>query len=167
MYKKIVLYKGYGVWKASARDISNYLKLLGVEKSFYKIYYPEDTGIITPGFRSTYLRKMSNEEIINSVDIHLNYYLSDRDLGDTISFDCSAYELLKNEELINPVTLFGGRYDECFIDYLEKYGNTDYNEFERCVLHEYKVVEIPSDVDWTIEEYDGSETIVEKHRTWG
>ena len=29
-----------------------------------------------------------------------------------------------------------------------------------------KVVEIPDDVDWEIEEYDGSEWVAEKHRTW-
>jgi hypothetical protein len=31
---------------------------------------------------------------------------------------------------------------------------------------ELKVVEIPADVDWEIDEYDGNETIAEKHRTW-
>jgi len=29
------------------------------------------------------------------------------------------------------------------------------------------VVEIPDDVKWNIEEYDGSEHIAEDHRTWG
>lgn len=29
-----------------------------------------------------------------------------------------------------------------------------------------KVVEIPDDVDWYIEDYDGVETIHEKHRIW-
>lgn len=29
-----------------------------------------------------------------------------------------------------------------------------------------KIVEIPDDVDWEIEEYDGNEHIAEKHRTW-
>jgi len=29
------------------------------------------------------------------------------------------------------------------------------------------VVEIPDDAEWQIEEYDGSEWIAEKHRTWG
>ena len=29
-----------------------------------------------------------------------------------------------------------------------------------------KVVEIPDDVEWGIEEYDGNEWIAEKHRTW-
>jgi hypothetical protein len=29
-----------------------------------------------------------------------------------------------------------------------------------------KVVEIPDDVDWYIQEYDGREWVAEKHRTW-
>lgn len=31
---------------------------------------------------------------------------------------------------------------------------------------ELKIVEIPNDVEWQIEEYDGSEWIAEKHRIW-
>jgi len=30
-----------------------------------------------------------------------------------------------------------------------------------------KVVTIPDDVEWFISEYDGSEHVAEKHRTWG
>lgn len=29
-----------------------------------------------------------------------------------------------------------------------------------------KIVEIPDDVEWTIEEYDGVEWVAKKHRTW-
>lgn len=29
-----------------------------------------------------------------------------------------------------------------------------------------KVVEIPDDADWYVEEYDGSEWVAERHRTW-
>lgn len=29
-----------------------------------------------------------------------------------------------------------------------------------------KVVEIPDDVDWIIQEYDGAEWVAERHRTW-
>ena len=32
---------------------------------------------------------------------------------------------------------------------------------------ELKVVEIPSGVEWVIEEYDGREWVSEVHRTWG
>lgn len=31
---------------------------------------------------------------------------------------------------------------------------------------ELKVVEIPDDVQWQIDEYDGNEWVAEKHRTW-
>lgn len=31
---------------------------------------------------------------------------------------------------------------------------------------ELKIVEIPDDVEWTIDEYDGLEWVAEKHRTW-
>jgi hypothetical protein len=30
-----------------------------------------------------------------------------------------------------------------------------------------KVVEIPADVQWQIQEYDGLEWVAEEHRTWG
>ena len=36
--------------------------------------------------------------------------------------------------------------------------NSDYSEL--------KVVEIPDDVEWYIEEYDGMEHVAERHRTW-
>lgn len=29
-----------------------------------------------------------------------------------------------------------------------------------------KIIEIPGDVDWQIEEYDGKEWVAERHRTW-
>jgi hypothetical protein len=32
---------------------------------------------------------------------------------------------------------------------------------------ELKVVEVPDGVEWEIDEYDGSEHIAKKHRTWG
>lgn len=30
-----------------------------------------------------------------------------------------------------------------------------------------KIVDVPDDVEWTIEEYDGIEWVAEVHRTWG
>jgi hypothetical protein len=29
-----------------------------------------------------------------------------------------------------------------------------------------KIVEVPGDVDWIIQEYDGAEWVAERHRTW-
>jgi hypothetical protein len=33
-------------------------------------------------------------------------------------------------------------------------------------LARLKIVEIPADVDWIIQEYDGIEWVAERHRTW-
>lgn len=30
-----------------------------------------------------------------------------------------------------------------------------------------EIIEVPDDVQWQIEEYDGIEWVAEKHRTWG
>jgi hypothetical protein len=34
------------------------------------------------------------------------------------------------------------------------------------VCADLKIVEIPDEVDWYVEEYDGNEWVAEKHRTW-
>ena len=31
---------------------------------------------------------------------------------------------------------------------------------------ELRIVEVPDEVDWQIDEYDGQEWVAEKHRTW-
>jgi len=53
------------------------------------------------------------------------------------------------------------RDDPILVQIVEELGekvNTRYSEL--------KIVEIPEDVEYTIEEYDGIEWIAEKHRTW-
>ena len=45
------------------------------------------------------------------------------------------------------------------IETLQKESNDD--------LAELKIVEIPSDIEWEICDYDGIEWVAEKHRTWG
>jgi cytosine/adenosine deaminase-related metal-dependent hydrolase len=53
------------------------------------------------------------------------------------------------------------RDDPHLIEAVEKLGKKANGRFAD--LH---VVEIPDDVEWDIEEYDGNEWIAEKHRTW-
>lgn len=53
------------------------------------------------------------------------------------------------------------RADPALIQVVEELGdraNSNYSSL--------KVVEIPDDIEWTVEEYDGMEHIAEKHRTW-
>ena len=53
------------------------------------------------------------------------------------------------------------RNDSTLIQVVEELGSAANGDFAAL-----KVVEIPDDVQWEIEEYDGSEWIAEKHRTW-
>ena len=53
------------------------------------------------------------------------------------------------------------RTDSALIEVVEKLGeNAD------GLGAKLKVVEIPDDVNWQLQEYDGNEWIAEKHRTW-
>ena len=53
------------------------------------------------------------------------------------------------------------RTDPALIEVVEKLGE---NVNQRGA--ELKVVEIPDDVEWILQDYDGIEWIAEKHRTW-
>lgn len=47
------------------------------------------------------------------------------------------------------------------IDIVEQLGDKASGRFSSL-----KILEIPDDVDWIIQEYDGAEWVAENHRTW-
>lgn len=53
------------------------------------------------------------------------------------------------------------RNDPLLVQVVEELGSESWDKFA-----ELKVIEIPDDVEWEISEYDGMETVNEKHRTW-
>jgi Ni,Fe-hydrogenase maturation factor len=53
------------------------------------------------------------------------------------------------------------RDDLILVDIVETMGEKSFGSFA-----ELKVVEIPNDVEWQIDEYDGAEWVAEVHRTW-
>lgn len=53
------------------------------------------------------------------------------------------------------------RADPILVQVVEELGKSANG---RCA--DLRVVDIPDDVEWTIEEYDGNEWVAEKHRTW-
>lgn len=54
------------------------------------------------------------------------------------------------------------RSDPILIEVVEEMGEDSYGNHAKLTI-----VDIPDDVEWEIEEYDGSEWVAEKHRTWG
>lgn len=53
------------------------------------------------------------------------------------------------------------RNDQYLVRVVEELGDIANGRFS-----ELKIVEIPDDVEWQIDEYDGLEWVAEKHRTW-
>lgn len=53
------------------------------------------------------------------------------------------------------------RNDALLVQVVEELGESANGKYAHL-----KVLEIPDDVEWQIEEYDGKEWIAEKHRTW-
>lgn len=53
------------------------------------------------------------------------------------------------------------RDDAVLVDIVETMGDAAGGQFSRL-----KVVTIPADVQWQIDEYDGAEHVAEQHRTW-
>lgn len=53
------------------------------------------------------------------------------------------------------------RDDPILIKVIEELGNAANGNFSKL-----KIIQIPADVEWTLEEYDGKEWIAEVHRVW-
>ena len=70
-------------------------------------------------------------------------------------------ELQKLDSEANPFYDRNNRDSLKLIEVVEKLGSRANGDHA-----ELKVIEIPDDVEYTIEEYDGVERVAEVHRTW-
>lgn len=140
---KIVVNRRHGGFGLSIEAEMRYLELIGKKCYFYETtkYAHENNNV------SEYTRispKRAKETFIA--------YVQTEDLGD------------ETNDLSNETYWYSGnleRDDPMLIQVVEELGekaNGKYSELE--------IVEIPDDVDWEIDEYDGYETIHEKHRSW-
>jgi hypothetical protein len=85
--------------------------------------------------------------------------------GETPLFVSYTTELLKDGQDINEIyfsTYELSRDDPLLIKVVEALGDEADG-----MCADLKIVEIPDGTNWEISEYDGSEHIAEKHKTWG
>jgi hypothetical protein len=73
---------------------------------------------------------------------------------------CKELNLRKDE--LGEYRFDGNRNDFNLVSVVERLGDEANGQFAKL-----KIVEVPDDVDWAIEEYDGIEWIREKSREWG
>jgi len=139
---KIVVNRCYGGFGLSPMAQKMYLKLIGKDCYFYKQTKYEHRDEI-----EEYVRTSMKEATENSF-----VYTVTKDLGE------------RTNKLPNDDFWYDGnleRTDPILIQVVEKLGKKASDR-----LAELEVVEIPDDVEWEIDEYDGIESIHEKHRSW-
>lgn len=86
------------------------------------------------------------------------------DLGDGFKANPNNYNIYKDGILYDLKDRYGDsmtRADKNLIAVIEKLGIKANNRFSNL-----KIVEVPEDAKWHIEEYDGYEHVSEDHQTW-
>lgn len=141
---KLVINRCYGGFGLSTKALYEYVKrkygsayIYLDDKKSYNHYFLSDTGY-------------------NDIDSH-SILVSTKDFGKDID----------SRIINNNRDCFISRYRDCdrddpiLVEVVEELG-----EGASGTVSNLKVVEIPDDIDWEIDEYDGLETIREKHRIW-
>jgi len=137
--KKIVINNCYGGFGLSIKAQQYYLKLKGKGVYFYKGTLGKDE-----------YRKISAEQAGDEFVCHV----VTKDCGEICNETAFADDIYFSARNIN-------RDDQDLIKTVEELGIEASGRFAKL-----EIVEIPNDIEWEIEDYDGHEWISEKHRTW-
>jgi len=142
--KKVAINRCYGGFGLSPKATKLYLKKLNKKCYFYK--------------QTSY--KHQGKEEYTRIDINdltnENFFISvyTKDMGEKISKHSSEYCWYES--------FYENRDDKLLIEVVEELGEKEASGN----YAELKIVEIPDDVEWEISEYDGMESVDEKHRSW-
>lgn len=141
---KIVVNKCFGGYSLSPLAVEEYAKACGKECYHYKqTKYSWKEGVYE-------YTKVTSEDAGNSLGV----YSTSKDFGNVINDNSEIWE--------NYLTNYPkDRIDTRLIEVVERLGR---DADGSCAALE--VVEIPDDVNWEIDEYDGMETVREKSRSW-
>lgn len=140
---KIVINKQYGGFGLSAKAVKEYSKLKGKEVFVYEMKFKG---------QNLYYEKVED----NENGLFLDYFT--KDLGKIINSKDLNDEIYEKYGFRDKDIC---RTDEELIKVVEKLG-----EEANTSCSSLKIIEIPDDIDWIIEEYDGMEWVAERHRTW-
>ena len=138
---KIVINECHGGFGLSHEGILRYLELSGK-----KVFVEEDEDW---GGRKQYWLVPKEERVVNA----------ESDFWTMTAEEKAAYNDAYSRQ--NFSDRYIPRDDPLLVQVVEELGKAADNRYS-----ELKIVEIPDDVEWQIDEYDGSDWVAEKHRTW-
>ena len=142
---KVVINRCYGGFGLSHEAVMRYFEIKGIT-----VYPEHESSIGNWKFWTYWLVKP--EDRIESKEGEAFYAMSMEDRR--------AYNATHSEQTVYPRDI--ERHDPALIQVVEEMGDKANGDHA-----ELKVVEIPDDVNYIVEEYDGLEHIAEEHRTWG
>lgn len=142
---KIALNKCFGGFQLSHKAVKRYLELQGKECFFYK------QEVRTDNFKVTY-KKITQDKAKG--ELFLSYFT--KDLGDVVTQGKAD-----DDFIFYSYFDYDKRTDPLLIQVIEELGNEASGK-----LGKIEIVEVPNDLDWEITDYDGIETLHEKHRSW-
>lgn len=142
---KIVINDTYGGFSLSPLAIKKYLRSKEKEAYFYDMQFQDRDVVYTKKENFT-----GKELFLTCFTKDFGTRFKDKDITAT---EHRVYSF-KERDI--------DRTDEDLIKVVE-----ELKEKANTMCSELKIIDIPDDVDWEIEEYDGAEWVSEKHRTWG
>jgi hypothetical protein len=147
--QRIVINADYGGFHPSAKAIMRWAELSGIEMHCI-------VGI-DRNFSLTEPRHYREIDLAKEPESFLNTYFITKPLMEDGTIDDSSYWYWgSNDEFEKKF-----RTDPNLIQAIEELGDEASGSCSTL-----KIVEIPDEVEWVIQEYDGMEWIAEKHRTW-
>ncbi len=152
MTQKIVINRCFGGFSLSPKGIKRYAELTGKECYFFKVEIGQDKYI-----------PLSEEEANKEIMVFFFTVPNPKDYLPKERRDKDGKFKTYNEsfEKISISDREIERDDPNLVKVVEELGKEANGRFA-----ELKVVKIPDNVEWEIDEYDGLETIEEKHRSW-
>lgn len=141
---KVVINACYGGFGLSYKAVLKYGDYAGLNLCAYEYDYSTP---ITKLAGRTYTR-------VNNLDSAWPLYWTKKDLGERCTWEEMRNEIVEFRVL--------DRADPILVRVVEELGHEADGKHSSL-----KVVEIPDDVEYIIDEYDGWEHVAEVHRTWG
>lgn len=153
--QKVIINKCFGGYGFDPFTVQKYADEKGVKLYWYKQAFNTYRSNLKED-----MIKIPFEIIAKDDGLRMGYVALTKDMGDTYIRDWQDENVCADEFDINNDD--ASRTDPVLIDVIEKYGDANVHGG-----HAPTVVEVPDGVEWMIEEYDGFETLHEKHRIFG
>lgn len=153
--QKVIINKCFGGYGFDPFTVQKYADKKGIQLYWYKKDFHDYHGDLKER-----MVKIPFETIMKDDSLRIGYAALTRNMGDTYIRDwenenaCADEFDIENDD--------SSRTDPVLIGIIEKYGDANVHG-----CHAPTVVEVPDGVEWMIEEYDGFETLHEKHRVFG